>query len=66
MHRYSFNDDFSSAVATDSVGGANGDLIGASLDGLGNVLLAGDGGYVNLPNGIISSLTNATFEMWTT
>lgn len=63
-HRYSFNET-SGTVAKDSVGTANGDLIGgASLNG-GKVKLDGVDGYVNLPNGIVSSLgANGTIELW--
>src|SRR5438477_9080348 len=64
-HRYSFNE-ASGTVAKDSVGGADGTLLGgASLSG-GKVTLDGNDGYVDLPNGIISKLTDATFEAWVT
>jgi hypothetical protein len=62
LHRYSFNGD-----ATDSVGGANGTLMGtASIAGGALVLPGGTNGtaFCDLPNGIISSLSNATFEAW--
>lgn len=71
-HRYSFNEPISEFIAIDSVSGANGDLYGfASFTGEGEVDLVSVGdpfsdGYVNLPNGIISALTNATYEMWVT
>jgi hypothetical protein len=60
-HRYSFTTD-----ASDSVGGANGTLQGnvtivngaASFPGLTN------GDYVQLPPGLISNYTSATFEFW--
>ncbi len=63
-HRYSFNET-SGTVAKDSVGTANGELLGgASLTG-GKVKLDGNDGYVNLPNGIVSSLgNNGTIEFW--
>jgi hypothetical protein len=64
-HRYSFSDPVGSTNVQDSVGTADGALVGgASLSGNGMVTLDGTDGYVNLPNGIISSLTNATFEAW--
>lgn len=66
MHRYSFNEAATSTTSADSVGGANAELVGAVLDGAGHVTMDGTGGYVNLPNGIISALTNATFETWVT
>jgi hypothetical protein len=61
-HRYSFNGD-----AKDSAGTADGTLMGtASIAGGALVLPGGNNGtaYLDLPNGIISSLTNATFESW--
>ncbi len=66
-HRYSFSGAPGATVATDSVGGADGTLTGGSaFTGDGNVTLDGTDGYIDLPNGIISSLTNATFEAWVT
>ncbi len=65
-HRYSFTTD-----ASDSVGGANGTLIGdANVTG-GHLVLDGNGSpatYVSLPGNIINISTNAavTFEVWTT
>jgi hypothetical protein len=62
VHRYSFTTD-----ASDSIGGANGTLMGdASVSG-GQLVLDG-GGYVSLPAGLINIATNAavTFEAWTT
>jgi hypothetical protein len=65
LHRYSFNG--TGAVATDSISGANGNIIGAMLDGNGNVVMTGDSAqYVDLPNGIVSSLTDVTVVAWTT
>ncbi|HEX3777519.1 MAG TPA: LamG domain-containing protein, partial [Polyangiaceae bacterium] len=59
IHRYSFNGDGTAAV--DSVGGADGELKGgATLDGYGHATLDGVDDYVNLPNGLISNLTDAT------
>ena len=55
----------------DSVGGANGTVVGvgASLTGSELVLPGGpsaDAPYADLPNGIISSLTDASVEAWVT
>ena len=64
VHRYSFNG--MGTVATDSVGNADGMIVGATLSGNGTVVFPGGTAddYVNLPNGIIRSLTNATVEIW--
>jgi hypothetical protein len=66
IHRYSFDGDL--AVALDSKGAAHGQLVGAKLAGDGTLPLAGEhtGQYVNLPNGIVSGLSDATFEAWLT
>ena len=66
-HRYSFNDDPSSTNAVDSIGSATGALYpGAVYAGDGTVLLDGIGGFVYLPDDIISNDTSVTFEIWTT
>ncbi|HEY4104824.1 MAG TPA: LamG domain-containing protein, partial [Polyangiaceae bacterium] len=55
IHRYSFNGEGTHVI--DSVGGADGELIGgATLDGYGHATLDGVDDYVNLPNGLLSSL----------
>src|ERR1039457_2864149 len=60
-HRYPF-----SASANDTVGGANGQLVGgASISG-GAVVLDGASGYVNLPNNIVTGYTAVTIEAWVT
>jgi Concanavalin A-like lectin/glucanases superfamily len=66
IHRYSFNGE--GAVALDSKGAAHGPILGAALAGTGSLLLAGlkTREYVNLPNGIVSGLSDATFEAWLT
>jgi hypothetical protein len=66
VHRYSF--DGTGTRVTDSVGTAHGTVMGAQLSGTGALVLAGGttDQYVDLPNGIVSSLTNATFEAWIT
>jgi Concanavalin A-like lectin/glucanases superfamily len=61
IHRYRF--DGSGTNVLDSVGSAHGVTQGALQSG-GAVLLAGSGQYVDLPNGLLSSLHNATFEAW--
>jgi hypothetical protein len=64
-HRYSFNG--TGTTATDSVGGANGTVLNTTLVGDGTVVLAGVDSvqYVDLPNGIVSSLgPSATIEAW--
>ena len=66
-HRYSFCDDLSSTTAHDTAGTAHGILHGgAAFSGFGTLTMNGVDGYVDLPNGIISSLSNATFETWIT
>ena len=62
VHRYSF--DGTGTQARDSVGNAHGTVVGTSLSGSGTVVLSSSAQYVDLPNGIVSSLTNATFETW--
>jgi Concanavalin A-like lectin/glucanases superfamily len=67
IHRYSFNGE--GIVALDSKGAAHGQILGgAELTGTGSLTLSGGHSlqYVNLPNGIVSGLTNATFEAWLT
>lgn len=62
VHRYDFGQP--GTVATDSIGAADGTIIGAAAaDGE----LAFDGttvAYVDLPNGMISALSDASFEIW--
>jgi len=66
IHRYSF--DGEGAEALDSKGAAHGQILGANLDSHGGLPLAGAKSleYVNLPNGIVSGLSDATFEAWLT
>lgn len=66
IHRYGF--DGRGNVALDSKGAAHGQLVGVTLDGAGSLALDGErsGQYVNLPNGMVSGLVNATFEAWLT
>jgi hypothetical protein len=63
VHRYSFQGNGTRVV--DSVGSANGSLEnGAVLDGAGHASLDGVDDYVNLPNGLLSDLTDATLVAW--
>jgi Concanavalin A-like lectin/glucanases superfamily len=70
IHRYDFEG--TGTTVTDRVGTAHGAIVGGAtlskLTGRGVVVLAGGttGSYVNLPNKLASSLTNATFEAWIT
>lgn len=67
IHRYSFSETLGTSVA-DSAGGSswNGTLMGGASLSAGAVVLDGSSGYVDLPNGIVSTLSNATFEVWVT
>jgi len=81
IHRYSFGDS-DGVVVPDSVGGADGTLInntGLATVADGQVNLGNDGSqssngnngdangdYVDLSNGLVSSLTQMTIEVWTT
>jgi hypothetical protein len=75
VHRYSFSEPASNeaegVVLVDSVGGANGTVVGVGASMTGSELkLSGgpsaDAPYADLPNGILSSLTDATLEAWAT
>ncbi len=61
IHRYSFTAD-----ATDSQGSADGELINGPVISDGAVTLDGVDDYINLPNGLLASLTNITIEIWLT
>jgi hypothetical protein len=69
-HRYDFEG--TGTTVKDRVGSAHGMIARSAtlskLDGKGVVLLGGGtgGAYVDLPNGLISTLTNATIEAWIT
>jgi glucose/arabinose dehydrogenase/type 1 glutamine amidotransferase len=66
-HRYSFEGTAGSTFIADSVGTAHGTLLGGgALTGDGKLNLLGGNGFVDLPNGIISSLSNVTLEAWLT
>jgi hypothetical protein len=61
-HRYSFATD-----ANDSVGGANGTLVGTATVSGGQVQLdGGSGDYVSLPGGLLGSYRSATMDVWAT
>lgn len=63
LHRYSFSG--TGLTATDSVGTQNGTIEpGATLDGNGLLVLDGSSGYVDLPNKLISVLTDVTLVTW--
>lgn len=80
-HRWSFNEAPSSTVVKDSVGTAHGSVLGTpgtpatggnglwSRNGREVCLGGGDShtaAYIDLPNGILSSLTDVTIEGWVT
>jgi len=67
IHRYSFNEAAGSTTAEDLVGNEDALLQpGAAFNGTGQMVLDGTNGFATLPQGIISSLSNATFEVWVT
>lgn len=63
VHRYSFEG--TGDIAVDSVGGKNGRVIGAALDG-NDLRLDGARGHVALPPNMLHKLGNATIEAWIT
>lgn len=66
VHRYGF--DGTGTQVTDSVGSAHGTVVNTELTGTGSLALAGRASsqYVDLPDGILSALTDATLEAWIT
>lgn len=64
LHRYRFEGTGTSIE--DSVGDTDGTLVNATLDGSGTLVLAGGSSdqYVDLPNDLVSTLTDATIEAW--
>jgi hypothetical protein len=64
LHRYSFNG--TGTNVTDSRGTAHGVTVNASLTGSGKLTLPGGNSdqFVDLPNGIVSTLVDASFEAW--
>ncbi len=61
-HRYSFEGTGTTAV--DSVAGADGEIHNQRLDGSGALELDGSAVYVDLPPGMMSVFSQATFDMW--
>ena len=75
IHRYSFNNpesfDATDGVLTDSIGEAHGVVLGEGAEFTGSQLRLPGGdsavaAYGDLPNGLISGLTDVTIESWTT
>jgi hypothetical protein len=66
LHRYSF--DGVGTTVVDSIGTADGTVVGAALTGQGTLTLVGATGagaqYVVLPPGRLRELHDATFEAW--
>lgn len=62
LHRYTFAG--TGTQIMDEKGSAHGTAIGASLSGTGTLPLNGADQYVDLPNDLLSGLTDATFEAW--
>ncbi len=66
QHEWSFNEN-GGTTASDSVGGANVTLLGATSLGGGNLTLPGGGGnYATFPAGILASNNSITIETWLT
>jgi hypothetical protein len=69
-HRYTFSGAAGSTTITDSVGGTDGTLMNpsttATLTGSGQLTLDGNASsaFVQFPSGMVSPLTNATFQVW--
>jgi hypothetical protein len=63
-HRYRFD---ASDPLIDSLGGPSAASVGATFSG-GAAVLAGTGSgqYIDLPNGMLAGLSNASFEIWVT
>jgi hypothetical protein len=66
VHRYSFGG--TGTKVADSVGTADGTVVNAQLSGSGTLALVGGGAsqYVDLPDHLLSTLTDATLEVWVT
>lgn len=66
IHRYSFAG--TSTTVIDTASGADATIFGGVTPANGAVTLGGrsSGDYVDLPNGLVSSLTSVTFEAWVT
>jgi len=63
VHRYRFDAD---APLRDSVGGEDATAVGGATISDGAAVLAGTspGQYIDLPNGLLANLSNASFEVW--
>ena len=77
IHRYSFNPPAGpanpGATVTDSIGGADGVVVGANGQWTGSAITlpggagaTADAAYVDLPNRLMSSLDHLSFEAWFT
>ncbi len=78
IHRYTFNESPDGVTVPDVVGGADGTLVNRTgmaviADGqatMGNdgsqTANSGTGDYIDLPNGLISSLSQMTIQCWAT
>ncbi len=64
-HRWSFSETSGTTVA-DSVGTANGTLMGGATLANGKVVLDGASGYVDLPNNLLTNYKSFSFEAWVT
>jgi len=64
VHRYDLSG--TGTAATDLLGGPAGFVWNAPLDARGFANLAGNDGYVSLPNGVLSSSNDKTLETWLT
>jgi hypothetical protein len=62
LHRYRFDAD---APLRDSIGGADATAVGATFsDGAAVLAETSPGQYIDLPNGLLADLSNASFEVW--
>ncbi len=61
VHRYTF--DGTGTMITDQIGSAHGTVMNTTLAGNGLLTLATDD-YGELPDGILTGLVDATFEVW--
>jgi hypothetical protein len=73
IHRYGFNEKTNDWIVHDSVGNANGRIVysydlwpTAAFTGKGELTFVPYSGYVALPAGIVSSLSEVSIEAWVT
>jgi hypothetical protein len=64
VHRFRF--DGSGTSLSDSRGGSAGMVVSTQLNGAGKLDLVGTNQYADLPNQLVSGLTNTTIELWVT